>query len=93
LLSPRQAATDALDRIKGKHCFGILIRGMKVGSMMGRINFHKHPDDDSEKARQLRHATTLHRRRPISLANAGDEPRRARSSDLWEDARAPSAAS
>jgi hypothetical protein len=70
LLGSRQAATDALDRIKGEYRFRILISGMKVGPMMRCINLHKHPYDDSEKARQLWHAATLHRRRPVCLANA-----------------------
>jgi hypothetical protein len=61
LLGARQDATDALDGIKREYRLGVLIHRMEVGSMVGCIDLHKHPDDDPKKPRQLRHVVTLHR--------------------------------
>ncbi len=61
LLSSWEVATNALDRIKRKDPFGLLIHGMEVGPMMGRTDLHEHPDDDPKEARQLGHVVTLQR--------------------------------
>lgn len=43
--------------------------------MVRRANFHEHPDDDSEEARQLWHTVLYIVVRSSCLANATNEPR------------------
>jgi len=66
LLCPRKSAADAFDRIQseGRQC--VLIQRMEMRSMVGRADFHEHPNDDSEESRQFRHRDTLHRRSELS---------------------------
>ena len=61
LLRPRESATDALNRIESQRGKSILMQRVEVRPMMRGTDFHEHPNDDSEKPRQLRHGDTLHR--------------------------------
>ena len=56
----RQRAGDQLDWIKAKHRHVILIIRVKVGQVVRRADFHVHPDDDAEKAAQLRHSRQVY---------------------------------
>jgi hypothetical protein len=69
LLRARKITTDALDGIEREHPCGRVVHGMEVGSMMRLTDLHEHSDDDPEKARELGHVVTLHRRRTARLAN------------------------
>ena len=75
LLCPREPAADALDRVERERGQGVLIQGVEVRPMVRGTDFHEHPNDYSEKARQFRHEATLHRPVPSHLANASNEPR------------------
>ena len=77
LLRSRESAANALDRIESECGQRVLIQGVEVRSMVRRTDFHEHPNDYSEKARQFRHGGTLHRPSGFRRANARVEPRRA----------------
>ena len=61
LLRSREPAPDALDRIESKRGQGVLIEGVEVRSVVRGTDFHEHPNDYPEKARQFGHDRTLHR--------------------------------
>ena len=56
LLRFRETAADAFNRIKREDRPDVLIRRVKVRTVMGSADFHEHPNDDSEESRNLWHA-------------------------------------
>ena len=49
LLRPWQSTADTLNRIEGEHGLEFLEHGVEVRPMVGRTDFWKHADDDSEE--------------------------------------------
>ena len=49
LLRSWKRASNALNRIEGEHGFEFLVGRVEVRPMMGRADFGKHADDDSEE--------------------------------------------
>jgi hypothetical protein len=75
LLRPRKPTTNALDRIESERGQGVLIQGVEVRPMMRSTELHEHPNHNSEKPRQFRHGSTLHRPSGCRRANVQNEPR------------------
>ncbi len=54
-LATREVACSSLNWIQYVDADMVLIVGVEVGQVMGPTGLNKHPDDDSEKPRNLRH--------------------------------------
>jgi hypothetical protein len=62
LWRPRQEAAKALERVYRVDSGVFLIERMEMRAVVLAASFDKHPDDDPEESRDLRHESSLHRR-------------------------------
>jgi hypothetical protein len=59
LLRPREAATQALERIDREHRRMLLVVRMEVRPVMRFTGFKEHPNNDAEESRELGHEANL----------------------------------
>jgi hypothetical protein len=59
LLSLRQPASEAFNRVDGKHRGLLLLVRVEMRPMVRLAEFDEHPNHDAEEPRQFRHATTV----------------------------------